>query len=298
MRVANTTVSATIIKQLEKLNNSQIQLQNQVATGQRVTNLEDDPSAVGRVLGLQSQLRSISQYSSNADRALQISQSTYDALQSMKDISDRVSEIATLSTGVLDNASLEAYASELDQLIEQGLQTANSTLGNDYMFAGTATDTAPYVATRDADGNITAISYTGNTDQASINLSETSSVTPGASGDTNTGLNDMLNSMIALRDALNAGDTSTVPAIEEDLIGSEDQLISAIADQGGVQLRIEVLQTEQTTRSENIQSLISSEAEADLATTLVNLSEVQTAYEAALQTSASILKLSLLDYIH
>jgi flagellar hook-associated protein 3 FlgL len=298
MRIATSNLSETVMTQLQKLNTEQARLQSQVATGQRITQPEDDPAAVGRVLKLENQQREIAQYGRNADRALQLSQASFAGLQGMKSISDRATEIGTLSTGVQSPEALQAYATELDQLIEQGLQTANSSLSNEYLFGGTAVDAPPFTATRDAQGHVTAVSYDGNADQASIPLSETATVKPGTSGATNNSLGDLLNDMIALRDALNAGNSSAVPTIQTGLLDSEDQLVSALAEHGGVQMRIEVLQTEQASRTENLESLISSEADADLPTTLVRLTQTQTAYEAALQSSAYIMRLSLLDYIN
>lgn len=297
MRVATNSVSENIISQLQKLSTKQAQLQSQVATGQRITQPADDPAAIGRVLKLQSQQRQTAQYTRNADRALQLSQASYAGLQAIKKISDRVTEIGTLTNGMQSDAAMQAYASELDQLIEQGVQAANSNLSNEYLFGGTAVDAPPFAATRDANGQITSVAYHGNTDQAAIPLSDTAAVTPGTSGDTNTGLRDMLNSMIALRDAITSGNTGAISSIQSDLLGSEDKLVAALAEHGGVQTRIEVMQSEQTTQSENTDSLISSEANADMATTIVRLNEIQTAYQAALQSSSYIMRLSLLDYI-
>ncbi len=298
MRISTSTLSETVIQQLQKLNSDQAKLQNQVSTGQRITQPEDDPAAVGRVLKMETQQRQIVQFTRNSERALQVSQASFSGLQGMKSISDRATEIGTLGSGLQNPTALRAYASELDQLIEQGLQTANSKLGNDHLFGGTAVETAPFTASRDTEGRITAVNYEGNEEQTDIPLSDTATVRPGTSGATNNALGDLLNDMIALRDALNANDASSVQTIQSDLLSSEDQLVSALAEHGGVQMRIEVLQSSQASLSENLENLISAEADADLPGTLVRLSQTQTAYQAALQSSAYIMRTSLLDYIN
>jgi len=43
--------------------------------------------------------------------------------------------------------------------------------------------------------------------------------------------------------------------------------------------------------------LVSGEVDADMPSTIVALNQAQTAYQAALQSSAKIMKISLLDYI-
>ena len=297
MRVASNTVSDGIVRQIQSLSAQQAKLQNQVATGQRISQPEDDPAAVGRVLNLQSELRQITQYGTNASSALDIAQASFSGLQAIKKISDRAGELGTLGTGVLGADALKAYAAETDQLIEQAVQEANTKLNGNYLFAGTAVSSPPVVATRNASGQITGVSYVGNAAQSSIPLSEASSVTPSTNGATNSGLATFITNLIALRDALTSGNTATVSATQPGLTTSENLLVSAIADNGGVQTRIEASQTEQSDRTTSVNQLISSEVSADLPSTIVKLNQTQTAYQAALQSAANIMKLSLLDYV-
>ena len=81
------------------------------------------------------------------------------------------------------------------------------------------------------------------------------------------------------------------------LINGEDNFISAMAENGAVQLRIEVNQGQQESRADSLVSLVSGETNVDLPDTIVRLSQAQTAYQAALQSAASIMRISLLDYI-
>jgi flagellar hook-associated protein 3 FlgL len=298
MRITNNTVSQSIVGQIQQLGSQQAKLQTQVSTGQRISQPEDDPAAVGRVLGLQSEQRRISQYQNNAAKALQLSQATSSALQSIKKVSDRIGELATLSTGNLNASQSKAYATEVNQLIEQTLQYANTSFGKDFIFGGTEVSSAPFsVDGRNADGNITGVTYIGNTDQASVPLSETAKIAPGSSGATNKNIAAFLNQMIDLRDHLSVNDTAAVPAIQTQLEKSEDNLVAAMAEQGGIQARIEANQDQQTDRMTEVEKLVSSEAEVDLPSTIVKLTQTQTAYQAALQSAASIMKISLLDYI-
>jgi flagellar hook-associated protein 3 FlgL len=298
MRISSNTVSENIVAQIQQLNEQQAKLQNQVSTGQRIFQPEDDPAAVGRVLQYQSQQRQNSQYQLNAGRALEISQASYSGLQSMKTVSDRANQIATLGSGALNPAQSQAYGSEVNQLIEQALQVGNSRFQNDYLFAGTAVDNPPYVATRDAQGNITGVTYAGNAGQSQIPLSETATISPNTSGATNTGLRDFINQLVSLRDALTAGNPAGVTATQASLVGSEDMLVSAIAQHGGIQTRIEANQDQQKDLSTNLEKLVSGETDADLPSTIVKLTQTQTAYQAALQSAANIMRVSLLDYIH
>ncbi len=297
MRVATSTVSDNIVRQIQQLSSQQARLQTQVSTGLRVTAPEDDPAAVARVLNLTSERRQLGQYGQNASHALALSQASYSGLQNIKQISDRAGELATLGTGLLGADAMQAYATETNQLLEQAVQAANTTFNGDYLYGGTAVAAPPFTVTRDASGQITGVTYAGNLAQAAIALSETSSITPSTDGATNAGLGDFINRLVALRGALSAGLPSAVAAVQPGLVASENLLVSSLAQAGGVQTRIEASQTQQTDRTTSLDGLISSEIETDLPTAIVKLNQVQTAYQAALQSSANIMRLSLLDYI-
>ncbi len=297
MRITNHSLSESLIRQIERRSSEQARLQAQVATGQRIAQPEDDPSAVGRVLQLESEQRRIGQFQRNADRALELSQASFSGLQQIKKVSDRVTEIGTLGTGAISGAEARAYASEVDQLIEQTLQLGNTRFRNDYIFAGTAVDAPPFVAARDAAGLVTGVDYAGNADRMPIQLSEHSAIEAGASGETNVGLRDMMNRLVALRDALLANDPAAVTTVQAGLIESEDLLVTSLAEHGGVDTRIEANRIQQQQRTDNLEGLVSAESELDLPAAIVRLSQSQTAYQAALQSAANIMKISLLDYI-
>lgn len=298
MRVVSNTVAENFIRQIQSLGGQQAKLQTQVATGRRIVQPEDDPAAVGRVINLQGQQRALEQFSRNATRALDLSQASFSGLNEIKKLSDRATEIGTLGSGALNPTAQAAYASELNQLIEQAMQLSNSRLGNDYLYAGTAVDAPPFVATRDAvTGDVTGVAYNGNAQQAAIPLSETASVSPTTTGATNTALGGFLNQLVALRDALRNNDSTALTAAQTALIGTEDILVSALAEHGAVQMRVEANRSQQASLAENLTGLISTEVEADLPSTIVKLTQAQTAYSAALQSAATIMRTSLLDYI-
>lgn len=286
-----------MLAQVQTVSERQSRLQTQVATQQRIFQPEDDPAAVGRYLTLSAEKSQITQYITNSDYALDLSQATYSGIQAIKKLSDRAGELATLGAGTISADASTAYASEVDQLLEQALLQVNSRLRNDYIFAGTAVDTAPFVATRDGDGKITGVSYVGNSSQTSVQISDTASIAPGSSGDTNTNLGEFINHLVALRDALNSGSTANVSAAQTLLETDEDNIVSAMSENGAIQLRIEVSQAQSEERLSNIETLISGETAVDLPEAMTKLSQASLAYEAALQSMAQIMNVSLLDYV-
>jgi flagellar hook-associated protein 3 FlgL len=215
----------------------------------------------------------------------------------IKKISDRAGELATSGAGALDPAAFPTNATEVNQLIEQGVQLANAQLRNNYLFAGTAVDTPPFVAARDANGNITSVSYVGNMTQAAVQISSTASITPGSSGASNQALADFLNHLVQLRDALNTGVSTNVSAVQPALVNDENNLVSGLSEYGAVQMRIEVNQSLQQDRLQDVGKLISTETDVDLPTTVTKLNQASVAYQAALQSTTKIMGMSLLDYL-
>jgi flagellar hook-associated protein 3 FlgL len=296
MRITNNMVTQSILAQIQDLNSQQSQLQTEVGSGLAMTVPSDNPSQFGQVVELQAQSSQLAQYNNNANQALQVASASYGGLQSLQSIYDRASQLGTLANGALGANAAAAYAPEVDQLIQQAVQVANTQLNGNYLFGGTAVTAPPFTATATS-GTITGVAYCENNQQAAIQISTNGTITPGTSGATNAGIATLINSMIALRDALNGGDQTAIATATAGLAPSEDVITSAISDNGATQARIQATQTEMQSLSDSTSQLISNDVNADLPSTIVKLNEAQLAYQASLQTAASVMHLSILNYI-
>lgn len=310
MRVATNSLSDSLVSQLNSLNTRQTRLQNQAVTGQRVQWADDDPAAMRRALDLRSQGQTETQYKKNIQSLQQYATSSLDAMRGVQKLGDRAGEIATLADGTKSPIELQAYAAEVTQLIERGVQTMNSKVGDSYLFGGTLTTQAPYAITKDADGRVTGVTYQGNTaaSEAEIAAGVTvSAQVPGSNADgtgprgfiadTRNGA-DFFNHLIALQDHLLAGDTTTIAATDRTaLADDEENMVSQLASNAALQSRLEAASTSSTARTASLRQQISTQTDADLAETLVKLNQTQTAYKAALQSGASLLQTSLMDYL-
>ncbi len=297
MRLSNATTADNVLSQLQRLSRQQADLQSQVATGQRITRPSDDPAAVARVIAAQMERSTVAQYARNADSALEYSKTSYDGLRQFKKLSDRAGELAVLGTGSIGPDAMKAYAAEVNQLLEQAASQGNTRFGIDYVFSGNAVTTAPYALTRDANGKIAASAYAGDAGRLTVPLADGASIQPVPDAATNTGLADFMNQLVALRDALQTGDVAGTQATRARLDASENLLVGSLSEHGAIQLRIEVAQAQQTSRLGELTRQISNEAEIDLPSVIVRLNQTTQSYEAALSSSASLLKLSLLDYL-
>lgn len=312
MRVAFNTLPDSMVSQLGALGSQQYRLHNQASTGKRISQLEDDPAAMRHVLNLQAQDSHLSQYRENIVSLQARADSSYNAINGLQKVSARSGELATLADGTKSPAELRSYATEVTQLIEQGVQLMNSQHQGDYLFGGTQSDHPPFVVSKDASGSITGVSYQGNATVPAAEIAAGSIVSvqvPGAntSGSGPTGLitdsrngADFFNHLIALQNHLLAGDTASIsgsdlPALAQD----EDNITLQIGVNGILQSQLAAADSVAATQSTSFKQMISQDSDIDMAATLTQLSAAQTAFQAALQSGAALIgqSQSLLNYL-
>jgi flagellar hook-associated protein 3 FlgL len=310
MRAVESTFPNELARTVSELGVRQARLQTQASTGQRIRNPEDDPSAFRNVLELQGSLQQLGQYSDNVQKLQDRSSASYDAVSQLKRVNDRASEIATAAVSIRTADDYAAYAAEVNQLIESALGLANSKLHGESLFSGTSGSPLAFQATRDGDGDISQVTYTGNASVRNVEISEgvtakmdilgaNTSDSSGARGlllDKRAGI-DVFGHLIALRDALHAGDQKAISSAAEGLAKDETGYIQSFAEIGADQGRLESAGRQNDAMAVSLNQMISQESDVDLAQTLVELNQLQAAYSAALQSAGKILRLSLLDYI-
>ena len=311
MRVTSNTFPTSLTEQLGKLNILQTRLNQQAATGQRIQNPEDDPSSVHRVLDMQRDLTSLGQYERNISQMTDQVTASYASMNSLKKLLDRAQELATKAGGLRSPEELKIYSQEINQLIKSGVQTVNAKQNGDYLFSGTKSDVPPFVAAENANGDVTSVTYQGNTSVAQNEIGQ--GVTMGATvlGSNTTGSGprglvadsrsgaDLFNHLIALRDALATGNQSLISGtINGQLAADEDNLLIHVGINGATQSQLETAKSLAKRDETSIATSISDEADVDLSQTIVKLTQTQTAYQAALKSGGQILSQTLLDYLH
>jgi flagellar hook-associated protein 3 FlgL len=311
MRVTANTFPDSLVNQLSGLTVRQNQLQKQAATGQKFEWPEDNPTAMRRVLDLQTESKGIAQYEENVARLKDTAQANYSVVQSLKKVSDRAGELAVSADGTKSPEELKVYATELTQLIKQAVQVTQTQFRGDYLLSGTRTDQPPFVMTTDADGNVTSVDYQGNESSTQTEISQGVTLSVQMLGSNNTGSGprgviadsrygaDFFSHLISLQNHLIAGDTASIASTDRpNLAKDEDNLLLHIGSNGALQGRLETTKSILSQRGQSTETSISSLADADLSQTLVRLTQTQTAYQAAMQSGASLLQQNLLDYLH
>lgn len=311
MRVTGNYFNNTLAAQLNRLAARQYQLQNQATTGQRIQAPEDDPAAMQRALNLRADQQANQQYANNISDLKDRASASFDAIKAIQKISDRVGEIATLADGTKSPADLQSYATELTQLIQQAAQLLNGKQNGSYLFGGTRSDQPPFTVTTDANGIVTGVTYNGNDSVSTAEIAPGQGVSSDVPGQNNTGTGvrglvtdsrtgaDFFNHLISLQNHLLAGDTASIASTDRPALAKdEDNFLYHISNNGAVQTRLDTAASIADSQSTSLEKMASKETDADITETLVQLNQAQYAYQAALQSGASIMKTSLLDYLH
>ena len=313
MRIATNAYTDSMLSQFNSLASQQYTLQNQVSTGLSVQAPSDNPTAMANTLNYLSNQSTQTQYTANITTLQTRATNVDSVLQSLQTISSRAGEIATSAGSPTNSQSdLNNYADEVNQLINQVVNAANTkdpSTGK-YLFGGTASGSAPFTTTTDANGDVTGVTYNGNSsvNQAQIGAGLTASADiPGAntSGTGPRGLitdsasgADFLNHLISLRDNLTSGNTTAITNTDSaNLQKDENNIANQVANNGVIQNQLTTAASFASSNSTSLSQMISNSSSADLMNTMVQLNQAQTSYQAALQSGAKIMQLSLLNYI-
>jgi len=147
-----------------------IHLQEQASTGSEVNRTSDDPSVAYRVLGLNSQVKSLENYADHISDAIGIlelsSTVVEDVVSSFRDAKVSLTQI---SNGIYDEASRNRAAEGIKHTLEHIVMLANSEHTGQYLFGGGNTASAPYLVQRTG-GEITSVTYQGSYQDRNIEV--------------------------------------------------------------------------------------------------------------------------------
>jgi flagellar hook-associated protein 3 FlgL len=313
MRVASDSYTNTMLNEFSTLKQAQINLQNEVTTGLSVQAPSDNPAAMETTLDDLSSQATQQQYSSNITTAQDQADSVYSVLQSLQSITSQAQSIVTeAGSGTNSQTDLNDYSSQVGSLIQQALQLVNTQdpSTGQYLFGGTNSGQQPFTATTDANGNVTGVTYQGNTSVNQTQVASGVTVATEVPGENSTGTGayglitdsrtgaDLFNHLIQLQQDLSAGDTSAISSTDStNLQNDEDNMTYQVANNGNVQDRLDTASSLATAQNTSLTNAISNASGADMVNTITELNQTQTAYEAALESSASIMQLSLVDFL-
>ncbi|HYA41887.1 MAG TPA: hypothetical protein VEF34_11320 [Syntrophobacteraceae bacterium] len=289
------------------LNNDQeqiSQLSQTIASGVKFSSPSDDPYAWGQCMNVQQGVQEYKSIQSNLTFATGWEQTTSSALTQLSDLISQAKQVAISATSATGTAESAAYASEVNTIVQQVLNLANTQYGDQYIFAGSVTSKSPFsidsstgVVTYDGDPNSisvrTDIADGSSYNTSSINVTGSDLFTYTSGGNT---LN-VLNQIWQLQQALENGDstavTNSITTLSDafDHINDESAIVGAnLSELNTQKSAISVFQT-------NDQSILSNLQDTNMAQATTQLQQMQTAYQAALDVTNILDNVNLASYL-
>lgn len=300
-RITSTMVSASVLHSVNEAFANLNHSSEELSSGRTITKPSDNPLGTNKALGLQSSLEGLSTYSQNVKEAISWENTATSALSSMGGIVQKVRSLTLeAANGVMNQSNLESLAGEVEGLTESVKLDANARFGNSYILSGTMTETAPY--------NEGAVdTYQGN--EGSI----TRTIAPGVSVQLGVSAASLLGNgeaaadgklLDVLRTIAKNMREGTPAAIEElrstDLKGieaNEQALIAAEAHIGTVTAQLHAAESTLEEMHITTAEALSNVQDTNVAQVSIEYTSQQAAYEAALRSGASIVQMSLLEFL-
>ena len=296
MRVTNQSTYEAIKYQLSQRAGDLVKANEIVASGKRINKLSDDPVGLVQVLSLRESLANIDQLGRNVSTARNWLDGGETALSSVKGlITDMKTLAVQMANGTVGSSERAAAAAQVEGALEQIVSLANTQVNGQYIFAGTKTDTKPFEIQSDG-----SVAYSGNNTPFTVKIGKTTTIEAGHDGEAVFGdgtTGGIFQTLIHFKNSLETDSTVGIEQAMNELDTDLDHMISTTSAVGtkGVRLDVKekILQDLKLTYTERRSQL----EDADILEAISDVKSRETAYQAALASSAKVMRMSLVDYL-
>jgi flagellar hook-associated protein 3 FlgL len=299
VRITDAMLTSASLADIQRSQARAFDAQEQVSTGKRINHASDDADGAARAVRLHGELAGIARQGQNADAATSWLSATESSLGEVSSILQRVRELTVQAgNGTLSPSDRKAIADEVDQLTESVRDQANTTLDGRYLFSGAQTTTRPYAAGSDA--------YLGGRSGQDVVAID---VGPGVSVQVNTnglalfgeGNGDglLIGTLRTLSADIRSGNSAAVQGADlQALDRNATAVVDGRAATGATQNRVDAAKSRLADLQTAATKLLSSTEDADMAQAIMTLSTQRSAYQAALQSGASVIQQrTLMDFL-
>ena len=294
-KVLNKTFTSNLAFASERLYESEMR----VLTNKKLNKPSDNPVDALNSLAIRSKISDIEQYQRNISRSQTLLQNTETVVSQLSEIFEQLHGLVVQgssdNSGPTDKTSI-SY--EVNQLLEQVYNLANTRSETVYMFAGTNNDNPPYLAVRDSAGEITVVKTFGSGGDINTIIGENIQIKMNVNGEDifekDTNVFDLL---ITIRDDLRADDTD---ALREDLItlsDAEEKIINNMAIIGARLNRIESAESRAENDIINFSAHLSDTEDIDASEAIMEYQLELLTLQSSMQAGARLIQQRLTDFL-
>ncbi len=283
---------------------------SQTTSGKKLNTLSDNPPDMAYVLSLRSKMDQIDQFTRNIDSAEGFLNTAESALNQVQNLMYKVTNLA--SQGASDTTDAEGrglIATEIEDIRENIMDLANTEIMGKYIFAGSATDTAPFrvddvTLPAPPAGRPWPIVYDGNADYIEIQAEFSITVETNIPGSEVFGTGaggpppvDIFEEMATMIENLRNDDALAVGTQTANLNLIITQIGEAMGDLGNRNAHLDTIKGNLKSFKTAIMDKKSSLEDADMAEAITKLSMSEVAMQATMQAGARIQSFTLMNYI-
>jgi flagellar hook-associated protein 3 FlgL len=147
-------------------------LQEQAASGQVINRPSDNPSDANRILSLRADSRTMEQYLNSISEVLSILDLSSSVIQGISgELADAMASLTSVLSGTMNEQMRVTLAEDINNALEQIVSLANTSRLGQYLFGGANSSVAPYAVNRDANGDISRVTYQGSYEDRKVEVS-------------------------------------------------------------------------------------------------------------------------------
>ena len=295
----------TFLSNLNAIESRISQNNQQITSGLRVSQASDDPSAVSAILSDHAQIDQLTQTQTNLTLATSDATAADSALQTAANVLDRISSLGSEGLSLSSTAtSRTVLGQEVQQLQQQLVSVANTSVRGSFIFGGDTPGTQPYTFDLTAVNGVVSNSTAGSTRVLTDGNGDTRSASLTASqifddkdASGNPTPDNIFAAVSSLGTALLANDLTGIQTAISSLKSGSDHLQSSNAFYGNVQNWIDTANTSAASKIANLQGSMSALQDTDMAAAITQMTSDQTALQASISAHASLSTKSLFDYL-
>lgn len=292
MRVTNALIRDALIRRVNLAQSRRFRLEEQAASGRRVTNPADDPTATAIARRLDAAMTELDSFAPAANQVKARLETSDATLGSVFDQLIRIKELAlTMSNGTASATDRAAAADEAEQIRVSIIGLANTKMEGEYLFGGMASDIPPALA----DGT-----WVGNAEIPEVEISpgvRVAAMADGVEAFTAAGGVEVFQVLQDVQDALLTNDVDALRGSLDTIEQAQTQVRMARSRLGPVVGRVDAAEEIRDNLKLQLIEKKSNAIDADLPETISQLTLATQSLEASLSVTARALSHTLLDKI-
>ncbi len=271
--------------------------EEQISTGRRFQRASEQPTDASKLLRHSRRLERVQQFKRNSENGRLWSDTADQALQSVSREMTRARTLAVQGANETNGPEqLQTIATDIRAIADSLITLSNTKVLGRPVFGGTTDSSDAYASDGTYLGDFGVVRRTIDTGQVvGINSDGPDVFGVSSVGDPMTG--DLFQTIRAMADAVEAGDTAEIRRGMESVDVAANRIASAEGRVGAVSQQLDAIDDRLAGEVISVGERVSKLRDVDLAEAVIRLSSAEASYKATLSATSRGLSISLLDFL-